>query len=109
MAVDTPRSVPTTGTTPSGTTGSRNNNSAPCRGGPTGSCGGGRSAGQYDGARTPMISVFKGNTKDMNGHVFQVHDERVDPQQFKKSMEALNEYAMKTLTNTQEWTSVEIR
>jgi Reverse transcriptase (RNA-dependent DNA polymerase)/Zinc knuckle len=33
----------------------------------------------------------------MNGHVFQVHGERTDPQQFDKTVEALSEYAMKTL------------
>jgi hypothetical protein len=33
----------------------------------------------------------------MNGHVFQVHSENTDPQQFDKTMEALSEYAMKAL------------
>jgi hypothetical protein len=33
----------------------------------------------------------------MNGHVFQVHSERTDPQQFDKTLEALSEYAMKAL------------
>jgi len=33
----------------------------------------------------------------MNGHVFQIHSERTDPQQFDKTLEALSEYAMKTL------------
>jgi Reverse transcriptase (RNA-dependent DNA polymerase) len=42
-------------------------------------------------------SLFKGNTKDMNGHVFQIHGERTDPQQFDKTLEALSEYAMKSL------------
>jgi Zinc knuckle len=47
-------------------------------------------------ATTPKNS-FKGNTKDMNGHVFQVHHEQVDPQQFDKTVQALSEYAMKNL------------
>ena len=34
----------------------------------------------------------------MNGHVFQVHHERLDPQQFDKTVEALYEYAMKNLS-----------
>jgi hypothetical protein len=33
----------------------------------------------------------------MNGHVFQVHSERPDPQQFGKTVEALGEYAAKNL------------
>jgi hypothetical protein len=33
----------------------------------------------------------------MNGHVFQVHGESTDPQQFGKTVEALGEYAAKHL------------
>jgi len=52
---------------------------------------GGRSGG---GPTTPSVikTSFKGNTKDMNGHVFQVHHETVDLQQFDKTVEALSEY-----------------
>lgn len=55
--------------------------------------------GGRGGTATPTIikSSFKGNTKDMNGHVFQVHHETVDLQQFDKTVEALSEYAMKSL------------
>ena len=80
---------------------------APSSGGNNASCGRGRgrgSAGRFGrggrgGSATPAIikSSFKGNTKDMNGHVFQVHHETVDLQQFDKTVEALSEYAMKTL------------
>ena len=42
-------------------------------------------------------SKFRGNTDDMNGHVFQTHDESNNKQQFFKTLEALQEYINKHL------------
>jgi fructose-bisphosphate aldolase class 1 len=41
--------------------------------------------------------VFKGNTDDINGHVFQCHIEASDKQQFSKTVEALAEYIAKNI------------
>jgi hypothetical protein len=41
--------------------------------------------------------LFKGNTADMNGHVFECYEECGDRTQFPKTLEALNEYASKNL------------
>jgi len=50
---------------------------------------------------TPMTrkqtSSFKGNTDDMNGHVFQCKKESQDKQEYLKTVEALGEYISKTL------------
>jgi hypothetical protein len=40
-------------------------------------------------------SNFKGNTPDMNGHVFECYDESGDRTQFSKTLEALKQYAAK--------------
>lgn len=103
MVIDTPTTVPLTNNTLDGTSnGTSNRNNTPGRGG-RGHRGGGRFIGRGGrsdsngpNTRTPTVPIFKGNTKEMNGHVFQVHNECVDPRQFDKTMEALNEYAMKT-------------
>jgi hypothetical protein len=42
-------------------------------------------------------SNFKGNTSDMNNHVFECCEERGDRTQFQKTVEALGEYAAKNL------------
>jgi hypothetical protein len=42
-------------------------------------------------------NIFRGTSIEMNGHVFQTHSERVDPQQFTKTMEASDAYAAKHL------------
>jgi hypothetical protein len=42
-------------------------------------------------------SMFKGNTADMNAHVFECYEERSDCMQFPKTLEALGEYAAKNL------------
>jgi hypothetical protein len=42
-------------------------------------------------------SSFKGNTTDMNGHVFECYEERGDRTQFAKTLEALGENAAKNL------------
>jgi hypothetical protein len=41
--------------------------------------------------------MFKGNTIDMNGHVFECYEERGDRTQLPKTLEALGEYAAKKL------------
>ena len=43
---------------------------------------------------------FKGDTTALNGHVFQCFEERRDPVQFTKTMEALNSYAKRDLKMT---------
>jgi hypothetical protein len=43
---------------------------------------------------------FKGDTATMNGHVFQCFEERRDPVQYTKTMEALNSYAKRDLKTT---------
>jgi hypothetical protein len=46
---------------------------------------------------TPARSTvsFKGNTRGMNGHVFQCNNETTDKQQFSLTIEALAEYIAK--------------
>lgn len=43
---------------------------------------------------------FKGDTETMNGHVFQCYEERSDPTQFTKTMDALHDYAKRDLKTT---------
>jgi hypothetical protein len=43
---------------------------------------------------------FKGDTEGMNGHVFQCYEERSDPVQFTRTMEALHAYTKKELKTT---------
>jgi Reverse transcriptase (RNA-dependent DNA polymerase) len=45
-------------------------------------------------------SNFKGNTAEMNGHVFQVHSESNSEKQFAKTYEMLGQYAKKHLTRS---------
>jgi hypothetical protein len=42
-------------------------------------------------------AMFKGNTADMNAHVFECHEERSKRTQFPKTLEVLGEYAAKNL------------
>jgi len=42
-------------------------------------------------------STFKGNTREMNGHVFQCFNECNDKKQFSKTVEAVGEYIAKKL------------
>ena len=63
--------------------------------------------GQRSGDRTtggrgppgnqPKGSVFKGNTADMNGNVFQCFNENENKNQFNKTVEALGEYIAKNM------------
>jgi hypothetical protein len=60
-----------------------------------------RNRGNRNGQRKPAAtnqktSVFKGNTEAMNGHVFQCHGEKVDRQQFTKTVKALEAHINKT-------------
>ena len=43
---------------------------------------------------------FKGDSEEMHGHVFQCYDERSDPTQFTKTLEALHAYTKKELKTT---------
>jgi len=60
-----------------------------------------RGRGNCHGSRattTPrVLSTFKGNTKEMKGHVFQCFNECEDKKQFSKTVEALGEYIAKKL------------
>lgn len=64
-----------------------------------------RGRGRYGrGGRNPesvrarvATPTFKGNTPDMNGHVFQCHNEAANASQFLKTIEALSEYINKNL------------
>ena len=44
--------------------------------------------------------TFKGNTEGMCGHVFECFEEQNDCRQYVKTVEALDAYARKTLTDT---------
>jgi len=58
----------------------------------------GRGQGQRRQQQThKQASSFKGNTDDMNGHVFQCKKESQDKQEYLKTVEALGEYISKTL------------
>jgi len=66
--------------------------------------GGGRSGRGYRGNRTTSTSTtprarstFKGNTEEMNGHVFQRFNECNDEKLFSKTVEAVGEYIAKKL------------
>ena len=62
---------------------------------------GSRGRGNRHGSRaitTPRVrSTFKGNTEEMNGHVFQCFNECEDKKHFSKTVEALGEYIAKKL------------
>jgi Zinc knuckle len=55
---------------------------------------------------TTTRSTFKGNTLDMNGHVFECHEERGDRTQFPKTLEVLGEYAAKNLKHPEDLKSI---
>ena len=119
IMVDETPAVPTTGTTSAGTSGAdtstgRGGRGGAGRGSHNRGRGGGRggtngrndSAGR-DGSTEASTAAksFKGISKDMNGHVFQVHNERLDPQQFGKTVEAMADYAAKNLKLSGDLTS----
>jgi len=62
---------------------------------------GSRGRGNCHGSRATTIprvrSIFKGNTEEMNGHVFQCFNKCKDKKQFSKTVEALGEYIAKKL------------
>jgi Zinc knuckle len=79
--------------------------SHPGRGGQRGH--GRNSRNQSRGARNNIVrSTFKGNTPDMNGHVFECYEERGDRTQFPKTLEALGEYAAKNLKHPEDLKSL---
>ena len=53
-------------------------------------------AGRGGPDRAPAKQSFLGNTEGMNGNVFQCHGEKVDRQQFIKTVKALEEHINKT-------------
>ena len=57
-------------------------------------------ATQTNNNRSSINRNFKGDTEGMNGHVFQCYEERSDPVQFSKTMEALHSYSKKVLKTT---------
>ena len=46
--------------------------------------------------QTKAKMKFKGETTDMNGHVFQTIEESKDPSQYMKTLDALERYSNKT-------------
>ena len=52
--------------------------------------------GRGSSERAPAKQTFLGNTEGMNGNVFQCHGEKVDRQQFIKTVKALEEHINKT-------------
>ena len=64
--------------------------------------GGGRGGRGYNRTnrtlRTPH-SHFKGDTSDMNGHVFQCHSKSTDTKQFSVTLEKLQHYVFKHFIN----------
>jgi len=82
--VASPLVVPS-GSTPSGRGGRRGRGQS-----------GSRGSGNRHGSRattSPLVrSTFKGNTEEVNGHVFQCFNECEDKKQFSKTVEALREY-----------------
>ena len=79
--------------------------SAPAAAPATGRGGGCRSRGgrgrshhrSGQGAATRTASTFKGETEEMNGHVFECYDKQSDRREYAKTVEALGSYAKKTL------------
>jgi hypothetical protein len=83
-----------------GNTTTSNNFSSPNRGRGGGrGRGSNRGRGSSRGGRNTQRSttVFKGNTCEMNGHVFQCFNEGADQNQFARSVEALGEYIAKNV------------
>ena len=83
----------------------------------TGTGNGGRGAGRRNdrsrgrgrggrGSTRTQTSGFRGETKDMNGNVFECHEESRDPTQFNRTLEALERYANKTYTSAQDLQSL---
>ena len=70
-------------------------------GGRDGRSGGGGGRGHTRTSRPPRTphSYFKGDTSDMNGHVFQCHSESTDTKQFSVTLEKLQHYVFKTFKN----------
>ncbi len=58
---------------------------------------GGRTQGTRGEGRPPRVSAFKGTTPEMNGHVFECHEEQIDPRQYAKTLEALEGHIRKTM------------
>jgi hypothetical protein len=54
----------------------------------------------------PSKGTFKGNTLEMNGHVFDCFEERGDRTQFPKTLEVLGEYAANNLKHPEDLRSM---
>jgi hypothetical protein len=52
------------------------------------------------------VTLFKGNTPGMNGHVFQCHDERGDSRQYGRTIDALEEYVKKNMKSPEDLASL---
>ena len=97
--------TPDAATSGAGATGGRTNNNGR---GSTNRTRGNRGAGgrqrnegtsgtAQQAATTRGRSVFKGNTEEMCGHVFECYEEQDDRRQYAKTVETLDAYARKTL------------
>jgi hypothetical protein len=102
-----------TGTTPQEVAGGRGagGRGTPSGGGRGRDGGRGRGGGRGNGGRgrgggNRAVPVFKGNTDDMKGHVFQCHAEQASRQQFLKTVGVLGEYIDKKLDYPQDIASL---
>ena len=59
---------------------------------------GGRTRSNATATKGTSRNLFKGDTKDMNGNVFQCYKEQVDRRQYAKTIKALDAYTRKKLT-----------
>jgi hypothetical protein len=86
----------TSSVTNAGTEASRNTSGRGGRGG-RGRGRGGRGGHGRGGTRRNRQTTFKGSTDDMNGNVFECHEEQTDRRQYAKTLEALQGYVKKNL------------
>jgi hypothetical protein len=66
----------------------------------------GRGGGTKQGQGVPRVSGFKGATPEMNGNVFECYDEQYDRRQYTKTVEALESYVKKNITNSEDLQSL---
>ena len=92
----------TSGTTVSGLTTEAGRSTAGRGRGGRGRGRGGRGHGRGHGGRPPRSTGFRGSVSDMDGNVFECHDEQSDRRQFAKTVEALKGHVNQTLKNAED-------
>ena len=90
-AITTPSAVATTSAPTTSNSGNRNRNRNRKKNDGAASV---TSAGQTSSA-APRVSNFKGNTSEMNGHVFELFSECKSEKQYQQTVDVLSEYARK--------------